>query len=374
MSAARPPARGRGAVSNASGRYESYSREDFDDGWTDLDEAPAPLRTTLTAEKARVIIARNESPDVGFDRSINPYRGCEHGCIYCFARPTHAYMGLSPGLDFESRLFFKPEAARLLERELAKPSYVPEMIHMGANTDPYQPQERRLRITRQVLEVLQRHQHPVSVLTKSALVAWMARLAPGGRRVALAHRTDGSSYEAPTRWVAHEAIKVEPHIHAVDRSRELCARAFGYARPLDMRFGLLAHTEVAPVGELPCVVLVHGTSRADKCWPDGHWAELGLRLIEVGYRLALPHGNDAERQRSEQLARALGSRASVWPRLELGALTDRLATCAGVVGVDSGLSHIAVALDLPHVQIYNFDTAWRTGPQGQARQISGAQR
>lgn len=171
MPGAKPMARGRGAVSNASGRFESMSREDFDDGWTELDEAPAPLRTTLTAEKARVIIARNESPDVGFDRSINPYRGCEHGCIYCFARPTHAYMGLSPGLDFESRLYFKPEAARLLERELSKPGYVPEMIHMGANTDPYQPQERRLRITRQVLEVLARYRHPVSVLTKSALVA-----------------------------------------------------------------------------------------------------------------------------------------------------------------------------------------------------------
>jgi DNA repair photolyase len=171
MSGTRPTARGRGAVSNASGRYESMSREGFDDGWTELDETPAPLRTTLTAEKARVIIARNESPDVGFDRSINPYRGCEHGCIYCFARPTHAYMGLSPGLDFESRLYFKPEAARLLERELSKPGYVPEMIHMGANTDPYQPQERRLRITRQILEVMQRFRHPVSVLTKSALVA-----------------------------------------------------------------------------------------------------------------------------------------------------------------------------------------------------------
>ncbi|MGA0600798.1 PA0069 family radical SAM protein [Caulobacter sp. KR2-114] len=164
-------ARGRGARSNRAGRYESQGREDFSDGWTDLDEAPAALRTELIAEKAKAIIARNDSPDVGFDQSINPYRGCEHGCIYCFARPTHAYMGLSPGLDFESRLFFKPEAARLLERELSKPSYRCELIHMGANTDPYQPQERKLRLTRQILEVLQRFNHPVSVLTKSALVA-----------------------------------------------------------------------------------------------------------------------------------------------------------------------------------------------------------
>jgi DNA repair photolyase len=158
-------------VSNASGRYESMTRDAFDDGWTELDEAPAPLRTTLTAEKAKVIISRNDSPDIGFDRSINAYRGCEHGCIYCFARPTHAYMGLSPGLDFESRLYFKPEAARLLEKELSKPGYACELIHMGSNTDPYQPQERRLRITRQLLEVLSRFNHPVSVLTKSALVA-----------------------------------------------------------------------------------------------------------------------------------------------------------------------------------------------------------
>jgi DNA repair photolyase len=164
-------ARGRGAVSNAAGRFETLTGEAFDDGWTGDDEAPAPLRTTMTAEKARVIITRNDSPDVGFDRSINPYRGCEHGCIYCYARPAHAYMGLSPGLDFESKLFFKPEAARLLERELSKPNYQPGVIHIGGNTDPYQPQERRLRVTRQVLEVLLRFRHPASIITKSALIA-----------------------------------------------------------------------------------------------------------------------------------------------------------------------------------------------------------
>ncbi len=163
-------ARGRGAVSNASGRFEPLTAEAFDDGWTGDDDAPAPLRTTVTAEKAGVIITRNDSPDVGFDRSINPYRGCEHGCIYCYARPAHAYMGLSPGLDFESRLFFKPEAARLLERELSKPSYTPGAIHIGGNTDPYQPVERRLRVTRQVLEVLARFRHPFSIITKSALI------------------------------------------------------------------------------------------------------------------------------------------------------------------------------------------------------------
>jgi DNA repair photolyase len=163
--------RGRGAVSNASGRYESQAREAFDDGWDETDEAPAPLRTTLTAEAARTIITRNDSPDVGFDRSINPYRGCEHGCIYCYARPAHAYMGLSPGLDFESRLFFKPHAARLLEAELSNPRYSPGVIHIGGNTDPYQPQERLTRVTRGVLEVMSAFRHPLSIITKSALIA-----------------------------------------------------------------------------------------------------------------------------------------------------------------------------------------------------------
>ena len=162
--------RGRGARTNATGRYESATREAFDDGWTPDDVDPVQLVTTVSPEKAKVIITRNDSPDVGFSASINPYRGCEHGCIYCYARPAHAYMGLSPGLDFESKLFFKPQAAELLERELSKPRYVPEFIHIGGNTDPYQPQERRLRITRQMIEVLDRFNHPFSIITKSGLV------------------------------------------------------------------------------------------------------------------------------------------------------------------------------------------------------------
>jgi DNA repair photolyase len=162
--------RGRGARSNATGRYESQLREAFDDGWTTEDPETEPLETTVSAEKAKVIISHNDSPDVGFSASINPYRGCEHGCIYCYARPAHAYMGLSPGLDFESKLFFKPEAARLLEKELSRPRYRPEFIHIGGNTDPYQPQERKLRITRSVIEVLVAFRNPFSVITKSALI------------------------------------------------------------------------------------------------------------------------------------------------------------------------------------------------------------
>lgn len=170
MSAPSTIARGRGAVTNASGRFETLGNEPFDDGWDQADAEPAPLRTTLTAERARTIIARNQSADVGFDRSINPYRGCEHGCIYCYARPAHAYVGLSPGLDFESRLFFKADASKLLTRELAKPGYRPAPIHIGGNTDPYQPAERRLRVTRSVLEVLHAAGHPLTIITKSALI------------------------------------------------------------------------------------------------------------------------------------------------------------------------------------------------------------
>jgi DNA repair photolyase len=161
--------RGRGATSNPSGRLEAFQRETFDDGWAP-DEAPEPLKTEVTVERPRTIITRNDSPDISFDQSINPYRGCEHGCFYCYARPTHAYQGLSAGLDFESRLFVKDGAAALLERELASPKYKPKVIALGANTDAYQPIERQYRVTRAVLEVLAKARHPVGIVTKSNLV------------------------------------------------------------------------------------------------------------------------------------------------------------------------------------------------------------
>lgn len=205
-------------------------------------------------------------------------------------------------------------------------------------------------------------------LTKSALVARAARLAEQGRRFALGNRTEGAGYERPTRWVADVAVRMPVRIDAVQRSRQLCAAALGYQVPPTLRYGLHAQRDV-PAGDRPCVALVHGTSREDKCWPQAHWIALGRLLVAQGYGIGLPHGSDAERARSEALADAIGPAAQVWPRLDLGALADRLAGCAGVIGVDSGLSHIAVALDLPHVQIYNFDTAWRTGPST-ARQRS----
>jgi heptosyltransferase-1 len=198
-------------------------------------------------------------------------------------------------------------------------------------------------------------------LTKSALVAWLARLSVSGRRYAMANRTEGSAYKA---------ITLEPHSHAVQRARELCARALAYTlAPLDFGLkGALALMERAP-GAPETIAFVHGSSRADKQWPLANWVALGRQINALGYRIGLPHGSADELATSQAIAAELNAgsasaHAAVWPRMPLDLLTHQLAQCAGVIGVDSGLSHIAVALDLPHVQIYNFDTAWRTGPSG----------
>ena len=159
--------KGRGAASNQTGRYERYTEVAFDDGWGSLDEPLDKLKTIIEADRSRTIITRNDSPDLGFDRSINPYRGCEHGCAYCYARPTHAFLGLSAGQDFESRIFAKHDAPGQLARELSKPGYKPRMIALGTNTDPYQPAERRLELTRNILLVLSEFNHPVGIVTKS---------------------------------------------------------------------------------------------------------------------------------------------------------------------------------------------------------------
>lgn len=228
-------------------------------------------------------------------------------------------------------------------------------------------------------------------LTKSALVARLARLATageGGKRYALANQTDGSGYEAPTRWVADVAIHIAPQTAAMQRSRQLAAQALGYDLRPEPDFGLTrvpaqektgksAPEEIASPAGLERVAFVHGTSRADKEWPLDHWIELGRRLAAAGCQLALPHGNAKELATSQAIAEALNEPgspvvATVWPLLSLDTLTDELARCAGVIGVDSGVSHIAVALDLPHVQIYNFDTAWRTGPPALMPEDGGA--
>jgi heptosyltransferase I len=212
-------------------------------------------------------------------------------------------------------------------------------------------------------------------LSKSALVAWLARLASGGRRFALANRTEGSSYEAPTRWVADAAIAIAPHVHAVQRARELAAKALGYGIDPEPNFGIKtalaqgirALAAIEMIATDRTVVLVHGTSRPDKEWPKAHWVALGRRLKSDGFRLALVHGSAPELAASRQIAADIDAESAgiacvVWPMLALDQLAAALARCCGVVGVDSGVSHIAMALGLPHVQIYNRDTAWRTGP------------
>jgi heptosyltransferase-1 len=193
-------------------------------------------------------------------------------------------------------------------------------------------------------------------LTKSVLIARLAR----GPRYGLANRTDGSGYEAPARWLVDHPIPVTPRIHALDRSRELAAQALDYTVSGPPVFGLQGHGPACPV---PTLCFVHGTSRDDKLWPEANWIEFGRRCVQSGYSVVLPQAGEVERARAERIAQAIGPQASVWPAMSLDALVDRMSATQGVIGVDSGLSHIAVALNLPHVQLYNFPTAWRTGPQ-----------
>src|SRR5881275_3713920 len=225
--------RGRGAQSNASGRYEAEARVAFDDGWENLEDLP-PFRTTVTLDTARKVITRNDSPDIGFDRSINPYRGCEHGCVYCFARPTHAYLGLSPGLDFESKLFVKPDAPALLEKELSAPNYEPRTIAIGTNTDPYQPIERKYQVMRGILEVLERAGHPVGIVTKSALIL--------------------RDLDILTRLAERNLVKVALSVTTLDAklARTMEPRASTPSRRLEtlrqlVKVGVPASTLVAPV-------------------------------------------------------------------------------------------------------------------------------
>ncbi len=188
------PIKGRGSVSNKTPRFEQLQRESFDDEWAKDDDGAAKPATTVSFETAKSIITRNDSPDIPFEQSINPYRGCEHGCIYCYARPTHAYLGHSPGLDFETRLYAKSNAAQVLRKTLSNPSYVPKLIALGANTDPYQPVERRLRITASILAILEEFNHPVAITTKSASVTQdielLARMA--GKRLVRVFMSVGS--------------------------------------------------------------------------------------------------------------------------------------------------------------------------------------
>ena len=216
-------------------------------------------------------------------------------------------------------------------------------------------------------------------LTKSAVVARVAKLTPQGKRYAMANQTEGSGYEAPTRWLADVAIALPPHVHAVQRGRALAAASLGYSAPMpeiSLKYGLnelskaplgqSIHTRTAPKK----IAFIHGTSRQDKTWPLPNWVDLGQRLMASGHQIVLVHGNAQELATSQAMAAQLSGHNVVLPLLSLDALTEELAGCQGAIGVDSGVSHIAVALGLPHVQMYNFDTAWRTGPLGCQHQIS----
>jgi DNA repair photolyase len=219
--------RGRGAASNAGARFENVRHETVDDGWGLLDAELPPLVTTVGVDSARSVITRNDSPDIPFAQALNPYRGCEHGCIYCYARPSHAWLGLSPGLDFETRLFVKPDAARLLETELGRRGYGASPISIGSNTDPYQPVERRLRVTRAVIEVLAAHRHPFTITTKSALVERdIDLLAP------LAARRLVEVYVSVTTLDGELARRLEPRATAPVRRVETIRRLSGAGIPV----------------------------------------------------------------------------------------------------------------------------------------------
>lgn len=215
------PHKGRGATINLEGRFEAWQREGADDDWarTGLEEEPRAPQTVVASETAKSIIARNRSPDIPFTQSINPYRGCEHGCVYCYARPTHAYLGLSPGLDFETRLVAKTNAPALLRDELARPGYRCESITIGANTDPYQPIEREYRLTRGVIEVLAECEHPFHIITKNALVERdIDLIAP------MADKRLARVFVSVTNWDPQLARKLEPRASAPYRRIEAIRR------------------------------------------------------------------------------------------------------------------------------------------------------
>lgn len=222
------PRKGRGAPSNLQGRFEQLGREAIDDGWASQEEEAVPaLKTEVTLTQAKSIISRNSSPDLPFDRSINPYQGCEHGCSYCYARPTHAYFGLSPGLDFESKLFAKTNAAALLRTELSAPGYRPEVISIGANTDPYQPVERGLKITRSVLEVLTEYEHPFGIVTKNAMIERdIDLLAP------MAEKNLARAFVSVTNLDNSLARRLEPRASAPLRRLEAIRRLAGAGIPV----------------------------------------------------------------------------------------------------------------------------------------------
>ena len=293
--------RGRGAGVNPTGRFEPITRHVFDDGWETLEELP-PFKTEVQIEKPRTIITRNESPDISFDRSINPYRGCEHGCVYCFARPSHAFMGLSPGLDFESKLFAKPDAAKLLERELAKEGYTPRSMAIGTNTDPYQPIEEHWRITRSILELLLETKHPFTITTKSDRVVRDLDIIGPAARLGIAA-------------VAISVTSLDPRVHSTLEPRAPAPRKRLAAIKALSEAGVPAFASIAPVipqvtdHELEAIVeaaaeagargatfipvrLPHEVAPLFRAWLDEHYPDRAAKVMATIQALRGGKDND----------------------------------------------------------------------------------
>ena len=266
------PHKGRGAVSNAGGHYESTVHVAADDGWGTFDAEPPPFKTTVTDEAARTIISRNDSPDVPFDRSINPYRGCEHGCIYCFARPTHAYQGLSPGLDFESHLFAKPGASMLLVQELRKPGYTCRVMALGSNTDPYQPIERERRITRGLLEVLAEYHHPVAIVTKSALIERDIDIIS-----AMAQKNLATVYISITTLDKTLARRMEPRAATPQRRLETLCTLHAAGIPV----GVLSAPMIPALNDIEMEAILEAAARAGARWAGYVLVRLPLEIKDL---------------------------------------------------------------------------------------------
>lgn len=284
------PIKGRGATRSPAGRFESLSREREDDGWFPPEEAGKP-RTTLSVERARRVLTENHSPDVGFSRSINPYRGCEHGCAYCYARPTHSYLGLSPGLDFETKLFYKPDAPEQLARELAAPGYRARPVALGINTDGWQPVERKTRLTRRILAVLAEHRHPVGIVTKSALIERdLDILAPMASEGLVTVNFSVTTLEREL------ARRMEPRATAPRRRIEAMRRLAAAGVPVGVMVApvipalndgdmerILAAAAAAGVRYANYVVLrlPHELSELFPAWLEGHYPERKAKVLAI---------------------------------------------------------------------------------------------
>jgi len=329
--------RGRGALDNPTSRFEAQRRVAEDDGWGNLDEAVPQMPTVVQAELTRTIISTNRSPDVPFEQSINPYKGCEHGCVYCFARPTHAYLGLSPGLDFETRIFSKPDAPTLLRNELSKRSYRPAVIALGANTDPYQPAERRLSISRGLLEVLHEFGHPVSIITKSAGIVRDLDLLSS-----LAERNLVNVYLSITTLDPALAARMEPRAAAPARRLHTLRRLSSAGVPV----GVLASPMIPALNdrELESILTAakaHGASRAGyillrlpgevaelfESWLRHHYPGRAEKVLNL-----LRDSHDGELYRSEFGSRMRGT----GPYAE--ALAQRFRIAARRLGLDRPVS------------------------------------